>query len=123
MSEKVLIEQDKKVLNEIAKASWRHRKNAGGWVKVRSFNELEKYSPAVAKKLITPVIASRLATEKRCKLVPVRLASESVNLKKLEEWLKEVRDKMPNEHDKAIVSQVTGFILGKEWAEKEAKKK
>jgi len=89
MSEKVLTEQDKKVLNEIAKASWRHRKNAGGWVKVRSFNELEKYSPAVAKKLITPVIASRLATEKRCKLVPVRLKSESVGLKWLEDFCKE----------------------------------
>ena len=56
-------------------------------------------------------------------LVPVRLASESVDLKTLKEWLKEARDKMPDEHDKAIVSQVTGFILGKEWAEKEAKKK
>ena len=55
-------------------------------------------------------------------LVCVRLASESVDLKKLEEWLKEARNKMPDEHDKAIVSQVTGFILGKDLAEKEAKK-
>ena len=57
------------------------------------------------------------------KQVPVRLASESVDLKALKEWLKEARDKMPNEYDKAIVSQVTGFILGKTFSEKEAKKK
>ena len=48
---------------------------------------------------------------------------KSVDLEKLKEWFKEARDKMPEEHDKAIVSQVTGFILGKTFSEKEAKKK
>lgn len=29
------------------------------------------------------------------------------------EWLEEARNKMPDEHDKAIINQVIGFCIGK----------
>ena len=94
MSEKVLTEQDLKVLNKVAdeasgKMSMGERLNFLGW---------EDYAGRIfsinhKKEIERAVILSRQETEK--KQVPVRLKSESVDLKWLEDKVKKGLTKRP----------------------------